>query len=111
MTIRRFLAMLFAVAIMAAPLGVPAMAEARTAPAEAHHGARAGPAHCDEQPAPDQPKKAADKSCCAAMCVAVVVPQGSGAFAGYHGPSERPAPDQFRLGYLGEIATPPPRRG
>jgi hypothetical protein len=52
---------------------------------------------------------AADKSCCAAMCIAVVVPAGEPGLTQYHGLRERPASDQHRRGFLGEIATPPPR--
>lgn len=108
MTLRRLFALLFAVAMMAAPLGMPAMAEAAV-PASHHDMTGGESGHCDEQPRPDQPGKAADKSCCAAMCVAVVVPVGAGELADFHPPRERPAPDRFRRGYLGEIATPPPR--
>jgi len=96
-----------------APLGMPAMAEAASPPAAAHQGAMAGSAHCDEQQLPDRHQGkhhgAADKSCCAAMCVAVVVPSGAADLPAYHGPRQRPAPDRFQLGHLGEIATPPPR--
>lgn len=118
MIIRRLFALLFAIAMTLAPLGMPAMAEAASPPAAAHHGAMAGTEHCDDQPQPDRHQEkhqsqhqggAADKSCCAAMCVAVVVPSGAAQLPAYHGPRERPAPDRFRLGYLGEIATPPPR--
>lgn len=103
--------LLLAVAMTLAPLGMPAMAEA-SPPAAAHHGAMASEAHCDEQsrPAGDNHGQADGKNCCAAMCVAVVLPSGAAGLPAYHGPSERPAPDRFRLGYLGEIATPPPKR-
>jgi hypothetical protein len=106
---RRLFALLLAIAMTVAPVGMPAMAQAAP-PAAAHHGAMAGEAHCDEQrEQPQQHHKAADKSCCAAMCVAVVVPSGAADLPALHGPSERPAPDRFRFGHLGEIATPPPR--
>ena len=109
MNFRRLVAsLLLAIAMMVAPLGVPAMAEA-SAPVS-HHGPMAGEGgHCDEQTQPDRPHKAADKSCCAAMCLGVVVPSGAAELPAYHAPRERPAPDRFRLGYLGEIATPPPK--
>jgi hypothetical protein len=106
-TFRRLFALLFAVAMTLAPLGMPAMAAA-AAPA-AHHGAMAGQEHCDEQPQPDRHQSAADKSCCVAMCVAVVVPAGVAELAEYHAVRERPASDVGRRGFLGEIATPPPK--
>lgn len=107
MLFRRFLALLFALAMTLAPLGMPAMAEAAT-PAS-HHGSMAKAAHCDRQSQPDRHHKAADKSCCAAMCIAVVVPAGHAQAALYHASRERPASDHDRRGFLAEIATPPPR--
>ena len=106
---RLFALLMLAVAMALAPLGMPAMAEA-SPPASAHHGAMAGEGHCQDQPQPASDRGKADKNCCVAMCVAVVVPAGADALPEFHGPSERPAPDRFRLGYLGEIATPPPKR-
>ena len=100
---RLFALLLLAVALTAAPLGMPAMAAAMSP-----HAAMASPAHCDEQQQPAH-HQATDKSCCAAMCVAVVAPSGPARLPAYHGPSGRPAPDRVRLGYLGDIATPPPR--
>lgn len=107
MTFRRLLALLFAVAITFAPLGMPAMAEA-VEPAT-RHGDMAGQAHCDHQPQPDRHHQAADKNCCAAMCIAVVIPAGTAELAQYHPSRERPASDLDRRGFLGEIATPPPK--
>ena len=107
-TIRRLFALLVAMAISLAPVGMPAMAVAQDVPASQHHGDMAGPMHCDEQQ-PDGQQPEGDQNCCAAMCFGVVVPQGGAPLAAYHGPTDRPARDRFRLGYLGEIATPPPR--
>jgi hypothetical protein len=106
---RRLFALLLTVALTFAPLGMPAMAEAAP-PAASHHGKMAGQTHCDEQPQqPDPHHKAADKSCCAAMCVGVVVLAGAAELADYHPLRERPVSDLDRRGFLGEIATPPPR--
>ena len=107
MLFRRFLAPLFALAMTIAPLGMPAMAEA-AAPA-AHHGQMAKSAHCDQQPRPDRHHKAADKGCCAAMCIAVAVPFGKSGLAQYRPSRERPASDQDHISYLAELPTPPPR--
>ena len=108
---RRFLALLFAVAMAAAPLGMPAMAEAAPA-AASHHGMAAGqPGHCDQRQAePDRRQPSApDQNCCAAMCIAVVIPLGAAELASYHPARARPASDLDRRGVLAEIATPPPR--
>jgi hypothetical protein len=107
MIVRRLFALLFAVTMSLAPLGMPAMAEAPT-PAS-HHGAMAKNGHCDQQPQPTQHHKASDKGCCAAMCVAMVAPTGAAELPSYHAARERPASDNDRRSFLGEIATPPPK--
>jgi hypothetical protein len=85
MIVRRLFALLFAVTMSLAPLGMPAMAEAPT-PAS-HHGAMAKNGHCDQQPQPTQHHKASDKGCCAGdvrchggpyrRCRASILPCGS----------------------------------
>lgn len=108
MIVRRLFALLVVVAISFAPLAMPAMAEA-AAPASPHHEMMAGGGHCDQpQPQPDG-HKAPEKNCCAAMCIAVVVPSGSPELVQYHLSRARPASDLDRRGFLGEIATPPPK--
>ena len=113
MSFRLLSSLLVAIAMLVAPLGMPAMAKGTVrmpAAAAAHHGQMAGKGHCDEQqPQPGHPVKAADKNCCAAMCHAMVVPPGMAELPAFHAPRERFAPDRFRPGYLSEIATPPPR--
>lgn len=106
MLFSRLFALLIGLAMTFAPLGMAEMAGAAT-PAM-HHAGKAG-RHCDEQPAPSHHGKAADKNCCAAMCVAVVVPSGLNVAPAYHASRGRPGSDIDRRGYLGEIATPPPR--
>ena len=101
---RLFLALIgFALAL--APLGVPSMA---TTP-PGHHGDMVNRGHCDQQSQPDQHHKAADKSCCVAMCIAMVIPSGTADLPIYHPARQRLASDLDRHGFLGEIATPPPR--
>ena len=103
---RFFLAMIMALALTLGPLAMPA---GKATAAAAHHGEMATTDHCDQQPQPDRQDRA-DKDCCVAGCTAVAVllvpALESAALPGLR---ERPAPDHFRLGYLGEIATPPPR--
>ena len=106
MSLRRLFAVLLALSMTFAPLGMPAMAEAT--PPAALHGAMAAHGHCDQQQ-PVQQHKAADKSCCAAMCIAVVVPAAEAELTLYHPQRERPVSDLDRRGFLAEIATPPPK--
>lgn len=107
MILRRLFALLIGLAMALAPLGMPAMAQA--AP-DSHHDLVMKQGHCDEQPAPDHHGRAAsDKDCCVAMCIAVVAPSGAADLPDYHPARARPASDLDRRGFLGEIATPPPR--
>jgi hypothetical protein len=105
-----FLAMVMALALALGPLAMPSGQAMAAAPA-AHHAAMASAGHCDEQGQPDRrdhPAKAA-KTCCVG-CIAVAnLPAPPAEPAAMPRLRERPAPDRFRLGYLGEIATPPPR--
>ncbi len=104
MSPRRLFAVLLALALTFAPLGMPAMAEAVPA---FHHHAMAAQGHCDQQEPAHH--KATDKSCCAAMCIAVVGPTSTGDLPSYHPDRERPVSDLDRRGFLDEIATPPPK--
>jgi hypothetical protein len=109
-TPRHLFALLLALAMALAPLGMPTMAQAAATPVPGH-AAMASHGHCDQQPQPDQHHKAADKNCCVAMCIAVVVPGDVAPLRQYHAARERPASDLDRRGFLDEIATPPPKRG
>ena len=101
-----FLRILTLLALMLAPLGMPAMAEA--VPPSSHHAAMKSGGDCEQQQ-PNQHHKAADKDCCVAMCIAVVVPSSIADLPYYQASRKRPASDVQRRGFLGEIATPPPR--
>jgi Ni/Co efflux regulator RcnB len=107
MRMRLLFLTLIAVAMALAPLAMP-VSDVMAAPA-GHHQAMAKAGHCPEAPKPSHHHQA-EKSCCVAGCMALAalpVPAGEPAL---HGATrERPEPDQFRRGYLGEIATPPPR--
>jgi len=109
MSIRRLFALLIAVAMALAPVGIPAMSEAATPASHHDQMANADGSHCDQQPQPNQHHKAADKNCCIAMCVAVVVPAGVVELPMYHAARDRPASDLDRRDFLAEIATPPPK--
>ncbi len=107
--------MLIALAMLAAPLTMrQSMAMAAVPAASQHHVATemAAGNHCDQQGSSDQDQsgKAAGGNCCIATCVAVVVPAGAADLPAFHSLAPRPGSDARRLSYLGEIATPPPRR-
>lgn len=100
--------MLIAMALAFAPFAMP-MGEASAAPA-GHHEAIAKASHCDEMPAPANSDKHKEKPCCAAGCMAAaMLPATCDAAAVVPIAAERPGLDRFYRGYLGEIATPPPR--
>jgi len=109
--LREIFAMMIAMAMALAPLAMP-MGKAEAAPAGHHEAMRAdmnGAQHCPESPQPGHPVQM-DKSCCVAGCMALATlpaPAEATALAGTT--PTRPTADRFRPGYLGEIATPPPR--
>lgn len=100
--------MLIAVAMSLAPLAMPA-GEAAAAPMASHHGEMATAGHCGEAPDTGQADKAVGKSCCVAGCMSFAIDRTTASDLPITGLLERPGADRFRLGYLGEIATPPPR--
>jgi len=106
--IRFVFAMLIAFAMAMAPLAMPIGAAQAAQPM--HHGGMAKTEHCgDTKPQPSHHDQA-DKSCCVAGCMALAALPSPSAEAVMPASSrERPQRDRFRRGYLGEIATPPPR--
>ena len=101
--------MLIATAVAFAPFAMP-MGEAIAAPAS-HHESMVKASHCDEMPAPAKSDKKKEKPCCVAGCMAAaMLPAMAEEAVVLPVVSERPALDRFYRGYLGEIATPPPRR-
>ena len=108
-SIRPLFAILFAFAMLFAPLAMQSGAAMAMAPAD-HHAQMMETGHCGEQPAKSQDGKMVDKSCCAAMCAAVAVaPTVSVEPHIFTSSVERPSPDQFQRSYLAELPTPPPR--
>ena len=109
MSVRLLLFMLVATALAFAPFAMP-MGEAIAGPA-GHHEGMARASHCDDMPAPAKSEKHKEKPCCAAGCMAAAtLPAMVEAAVALPVVSELPALDRFHRGYLGEIATPPPRR-
>ena len=109
MSVRFLFALLLAVGLSLAPFAMP-MGEA-SAVAPGHHAGMAKAGHCDDEPAPQQSDHHKAKPCCAAGCMtAAMLPDLAEALLDLPRVTERPGLDRFYRGYLGEIATPPPRR-
>jgi len=101
--------MMVAMALAFAPFAMP-MGEASAAPSAAHHEAISTSGHCDEMPAPAKSDSHKEKPCCTAGCMAAaMLPAMGDGGAALPQAIERPGLDLFYRGYLGEIATPPPR--
>lgn len=107
MSFKSFLSFLTALALLVAPAFAPASA-ASVGPAD-HHEQMMKTGHCESMPEGDQ-NKAADKSCCVQMCIAVAAdltgPLAERALP--HG-TDTPTLDSFLVDTPAEIATPPPR--
>ena len=112
MSFRRLLAILFAVAMIAAPLAMPAGEAMAAAPmAMDHDGEQAMADHCGGKADPGQHGKQVGDGCCAAMCLGIALtPAAAGDLPAYAGVALRPSADQFHHSYLARLPTPPPRR-
>lgn len=107
-SVRFLFALLIAVGLALAPFAMP-MGEASATPT-GHHAGMTKAGHCDDEPAPAKPGKHEDKPCCAAGCMtAAVLPDLAQAALDLPRATERPGLERFYRGFLGEIATPPPR--
>lgn len=104
---RTLLSFLTALALLAAPAFAPAAA-ASIGPAD-HHEQMMKTGHCESMPQGDD-DKAADKSCCVQMCMAVAADLTSPlAEMSLRHSMDTPTLDSFMVGTPAEIATPPPR--
>lgn len=108
-SIRPFIAMMIAIAMLFAPFAMPTGAMAMAPAGE--HSQMVASEHCGDHSSDGKDSKANGKSCCVAMCTAVAVAPASAVepqvFARI---VDRPSLTQFTHGYLAELATPPPRR-
>ena len=104
---KTLLSLITAIALLFAPVFTPAAA-ASIGPAD-HHEQMMKTGHCDSMPAEDE-DKAADKSCCVQICLAVAVALASPpeAHALPRG-VDTPTLDKSLVDTPAEIATPPPR--
>lgn len=109
-SIRTLLAPLVALAVLIGPVLTGASAASAAAPA--HHSEMMEAGHCEAPPVDSSENDAAPmESCCVSTCMAIAVTPSAPT-----ADSElKPMPRAFtvpalHLSYLGEIATPPPRR-
>lgn len=108
-SLRPLFAMLFAVAMLFAPLASHHGAAMAMAPAD-HHGQMMESGHCGEQPSKGDHDKAPCKSCCVAMCAAIaVVPSASFEPHSFTASVNRASIVLFHRSFLAELPTPPPR--
>lgn len=109
-SIRRLFAVLVAFAVVIGP--VLTHATAASAAAQGHHTEMMEAGHCKAPPTESSQDDAAPlKSCCVSTCMAIAIAPPAPLADG----ELKPVPQQFavptlHLSYLGEIATPPPRR-
>jgi hypothetical protein len=102
---------LFAILVALAVLVAPSAAFAGMAVAAHHRGMQSMEmGHCQTPPSKDADRGKADKNCCISMCLTLAVAPAApaGAVEVPHAVTYFTAPQSWH-GYLGEIATPPPR--
>jgi hypothetical protein len=105
-TVRTIFAALIALAVLFAP---SAVAAEHMAAMPGHDMLMMDMGHCDG-PSSKSDHKAAGKSCCISMCMAVAItPEGRASDCGAEQRATYFAQSAWWHGYLGEIATPPPR--
>lgn len=109
-SIRRLLALLVAFAVLLGP--VLTYASAASAAVPGHHDQMMEAGHCKAPPVDSsEDEEAPVKSCCVSTCVGIAIAPPAPTADG----ELKPVPKIFavpalHLSYLGEIATPPPRR-
>ena len=109
-SIRRFLAIMIAFAMLFAPLATQSGSAMAMGPTD-HQSQMMNQGHCSDQPTGGKDSKVPGKSCCVAMCTAVAVEPASPIEPmAFERVADRPSLDQFHHSYLAKLATPPPRR-
>lgn len=106
---RAIFSILFAAAMLFAPLAMQSGAAMAMAPSD-HHAQMMTSGHCDKSSSDSQDKSKAAKSCCVAMCAAAAVsPAASIQPHAFSQAEPTVAPQDFKFGFFGEFPTPPPR--
>jgi len=109
MSLRPLFAILLAIGLMLAPLGIRSGAAMAMAATD-HHAQMANGDHCDEQSSKSQHQKSGENACCVAMCMAVApAPAAHLEPQALTASLDQPALDQFGRSFLAELPTPPPR--
>lgn len=107
MSIRRFFAVVTALALLMAP-AITRVGEVNAAVPD-HHAQMMTKGHCEAAPNGEQ-DKSTDKSCCFQLCMAVAAePVKPTALQALLGSATTPALQSFQVGSPAELATPPPR--
>lgn len=112
MSIRAFFAMLLAVAVFFAP--TLARAGEAFAAVPDHHAQMMKSGHCknmsSDEDTPADKDKAAAKSCCTSMCMAIaIVPTPPLLAERFHQAASSPGVSSFNMISPAELATPPPK--
>ena len=109
MSLRPLFAILIAIGMILAPLGIRSGA-AMAMPPSGHHEQMAMSDHGGEQPAKGKHQKSAEDACCVAMCMAVApAPASELEPHALSASLDRPGLDQFGRSFLAKLPTPPPR--
>lgn len=107
--ISKFFAILIAAAMLFAPFAMQSGSAMAALPA-GHHDQSMREDHCQGVPSTHQDGKSSDKSCCAAMCAASVLPTEVRPYElQFSRTLVVPAKMMLYHGVISEISTPPPR--
>ena len=110
MTLRRLSAMMIAVAMLVAPVGLASGSAMAMVPASDHHAQAMDSGHCDDEPTPTNEGQSDEQPCCAAMCTAIAM-AAAGPVEPLAPAASPDRPSRFGPGhsFLAELPTPPPR--
>ena len=110
MWLSRLSAIMIAVAMLFAPVGMASGRAMAVAPAAEHHAQAMESGHCEDPPEPTDESKADEQPCCAAMCTAIAVaPVGPVEPLAPAASPDRPSLSGPGHSFLAELPTPPPR--
>lgn len=110
MRLRTLAVILFAFAMVFAPLIGSSGSTMAMAPFAKHHGQTTETRDCGDQRADDDHDKSPEKSCCIGMCAAVAIASSSFVDQRVFPRSDEPVSlVQLARSFLAELPTPPPR--
>ena len=110
MWLSRLSAIIIAVAMLFAPVGMASGSAVAMAPASEHHAQAMEGGHCEDPPPPNNESQSDEQPCCAAMCTAIAVaPVGPVEPLAPAASPDRPSLSGPGHSFLAELPTPPPR--